>query len=208
MEKDRARQALMQVHEHLSRQFPEACPISLDGPQQPEDHPVPAPAGIGKARRRRCSSPPPAAGRGSRPVGAAALKAEPEDAGLFADADVYKGFKKMRKKLGKKVLSGSMTVDEARAKLGRQFAQKGADEPQEAAAEVARSARRRRRSATRPSPARQVTDNTSQRPRRCRSGPGGHQVRRRRGHLRTEGPARQAAARHGCPAGDLHHQAR
>ena len=31
----------------------------------------------------------------------------------------------MRKKLGKKVLSGSMTVDEARAKLGRQFAQKG-----------------------------------------------------------------------------------
>ena len=34
----------------------------------------------------------------------------------------------MRKKLGKKVLSGSMTVDEARAKLGRQFAQKGAGE--------------------------------------------------------------------------------
>ena len=44
----------------------------------------------------------------------------------------------MRKKLGKKVLSGSMTVDEARAKLGRQFAQKGADEPQEAVAEVGR----------------------------------------------------------------------
>jgi len=30
------------------------------------------------------------------------------------------------------VLSGKMTVDEARAHLGRQFAQKGADEPQEA----------------------------------------------------------------------------
>src|SRR6185437_9138418 len=62
----------------------------------------------------------------------AALKADPEEAGLFMDADIYKGFKKMRKKLGKKVLSGSMTVDEARAKLGRQFAQKGADEPREA----------------------------------------------------------------------------
>jgi len=48
------------------------------------------------------------------------------------DADVYKGFKKMRKKLGKKVLSGKMTVDEARAHLGRQFAQKGLEEPQEA----------------------------------------------------------------------------
>ena len=51
MEKDRARNALMQVHEHLSRQFPEACPISLDGPQQPENHPVPPTAGIGKAHR-------------------------------------------------------------------------------------------------------------------------------------------------------------
>src|SRR6185437_10009153 len=58
----------------------------------------------------------------------AALKADPEEAGLFMDADIYKGFKKMRKKLGKKVLSGSMTVDEARAKLGRQFAQKSGSE--------------------------------------------------------------------------------
>jgi hypothetical protein len=49
------------------------------------------------------------------------------------DADVYKGFKKMRKKLGKKVLSGSMTVDEARARLGRQFAQKSAEPEPEVA---------------------------------------------------------------------------
>jgi hypothetical protein len=59
---------------------------------------------------------------------AAALKADPEAEGHFADADVYKGFKKMRKKLGKKVLAGTMTVDEARAKMGRQFAQKSADD--------------------------------------------------------------------------------
>ena len=38
----------------------------------------------------------------------------------------------MRKKLGKKVLSGKMTVDEARSRMGRQFAQKAA-EPAEAA---------------------------------------------------------------------------
>ena len=136
MEKDRARQALMQVHEHLSRQFPEACPISLDGPQQPEGHPVPPTAGIGKA----IDPEPVPAPEQAAPV-AAALKADPEDAGMFADADVYKGFKKMRKKLGKKVLSGSMTVDEARAKLGRQFAQKGAEPAaEEPAAQVAKSA--------------------------------------------------------------------
>jgi hypothetical protein len=136
MEKDRARQALMQVHEHLSRQFPEACPISLDGPQQPENHPVPTPAGIGKAAAEpnaALTGPDAETERGrslpERPEDAV-VKAIPED--VFADDAVYKGFKKMRKKLGKKVLSGSMTVDEARAKLGRQFAQKGADEPQEA----------------------------------------------------------------------------
>ena len=44
------------------------------------------------------------------------------------DAAVYKGFKKLRKKLGKKVLAGKMTVDEARAKMGRQFAQKSGSE--------------------------------------------------------------------------------
>jgi hypothetical protein len=53
------------------------------------------------------------------------LKA-PADGDLVDNA-VYKGFKKMRKKLGKKVLSGDMTVDEARAKMGRQFAQKAAE---------------------------------------------------------------------------------
>jgi hypothetical protein len=51
---------------------------------------------------------------------------------MFADAEIWKGFKRKRKKLGKKVLSGKMTVDEARAHLGRQFAQKGGGEPQEA----------------------------------------------------------------------------
>jgi hypothetical protein len=125
MEKERARQALSAMHEHLSRQFPEACPMRQEA-TQPESRPVPPTAGIGKS-----VTPEPAPAAPPAPV-AASFKAEPEEADLFADAEVYKGFKKMRKKLGKKVLSGSMTVDEARAKLGRQFAQKGDGEPQEA----------------------------------------------------------------------------
>ena len=37
MEKERARHALMQMHEHLCRQFPEVCPMDLDAPAvQPE----------------------------------------------------------------------------------------------------------------------------------------------------------------------------
>ena len=140
MQKEQARQALVRMHHHLSRQFPEICPITLDAtPVQAENHPVPAPAGIGKAAAEpnaAMTGPDAETERGrslpERPRDAVvANKAEPEQAGMFADADVYKGFKKMRKKLGKKVLSGSMTVDEARAKLGRQFAQKGAEPPAE-----------------------------------------------------------------------------
>lgn len=128
MEKDQARMALVRVHDQLGRQFPEVCP--LDTPtsrplraQQPEGHPVPAIAGIGKTA---AILPVPV----DEPAPVAVVKAQPESDGQFMDADVYKGFKKMRKKLGKKVLSGKMTVDEARSRMGRQFAQKGA-EPQE-----------------------------------------------------------------------------
>jgi hypothetical protein len=113
MQKEHQRMALVRMHDHLSRQFPEVCPLNtvsdmglenrpLRG-QQPEHHPVPVPAGIGKSADAE-----------------AAPAAAPE-----VPAEVYKGFKKAKKKLGKKVLAGKMTVDEARAQLGRQFAQKG-----------------------------------------------------------------------------------
>ena len=112
----------MQMHEHLSRQFPEACPIDLDRPvAQPESRGVPPTAGIGKS-----VTPEPAPATPPAPV-AAVFKAPAGDEDQFMDADIYKGFKKMRKKLGKKVLAGKMTVDEARAKMGRQFAQKAAE---------------------------------------------------------------------------------
>ncbi len=140
MEKERARHALMQMHEHLSRQFPEVCPMDLDAPVvQPESRGVPPTAGIGKSAGDEAAEGmrhvmatgtaytgekvtvlPPAT-KSTAPV-AAVLKA-PADGDLVDDA-VYKGFKKQRKKLGKKVLAGKMTVDEARTHLGRRFAQK------------------------------------------------------------------------------------
>jgi hypothetical protein len=152
MQKEHQRMALVRMHDHLGRQFPEVCPLNTvnadgleDRPlrgQQPEHHPVPVPAGLGKnfASNELIQANPEAYPRVPADLVqpevpasvAASFKATPEEAGLFMDAEVYKGFKKMRKKLGKKVLSGKMTVDEARAKMGRQFAQKGADEAQEA----------------------------------------------------------------------------
>ena len=115
MEKDQARMALVRAHDQLSRQFPEVCP--LDTPdsrplraQQAEGHPVPAIAGIGKGedavagrRSNREQVSLPKAPAAAAPV-AAVFKAPAEVDGQFMDADVYKGFKKMRKKLGKKVL--------------------------------------------------------------------------------------------------------
>jgi hypothetical protein len=111
------------LHDHINHMFPSACPIlDQDAYRQPEARPVPQPAGIGKAVS-------PESAPAAPPAPAAAFKAEPEEDGdFFADAEVYKAFKKMKKKLGKRVLSGKMTVDEARAKLGRQFTQKGIPE--------------------------------------------------------------------------------
>jgi hypothetical protein len=152
MEKERARHALMQMHEHLSRQFPEVCPMDLDAPPvQPESRGVPPTAGIGKGEGAGGVIP---SGPGDAvpamldngymlpkaavPPVAAVFKAPAED--QFVDDAVYKGFKKQRRKLGKKVLAGKMTVDEARAKMGRQFAQKGGSGEEAAPAATAEKA--------------------------------------------------------------------
>jgi hypothetical protein len=81
---------------------------------------VPATVGVGKGAEPEPVPVVPAA------VIAKSTAAIVDDMGEFADAEVYKSFKKMRKKLGKRVLAGKMTVDEARTRMGRQFAQKGA----------------------------------------------------------------------------------
>ena len=123
--------ALDRMHTHLASMFPSACPMDMNGRGPQAKHPVPVPAGIGKSEGAAKAKPEPGevtVPKSAVPAAAAAFKADPEDEGQFADADVYKSFKKMRKKLGKRVLAGKMTVDEARAKMGRQFAQKGSSE--------------------------------------------------------------------------------
>lgn len=97
--KDNARQAMRAMHDHISQTFPDVCCMNPDDHEGITGKPVPVPVGHG--------TPP-----------ASAVKAEDE-------AAIEKGLnKKMRKKLGKKVLAGKMTVDEARSKIGRMNAQK------------------------------------------------------------------------------------
>jgi hypothetical protein len=110
MEKERARMALSTLHDHLSHQFPMACPMLAQDPHaQPENRPLPAIEGIGKA---------------VEPAQAEAAVTKSPDLPQDVLDSIEKG---MRKKLGKKVLAGAMTVDEARAKMGRRRAQKTAD---------------------------------------------------------------------------------
>ena len=140
MEKERPGTASWQMHEHLSRQFPEACPMDRPGDRprvQPETPRRPADRGHRQERRRAaaaaatrfrpCSTSGYVLPKAASPLPSLRLQGPRRGTGTFADADVYKGFKKMRKKLGKKVLAGKMTVDEARARMGRQFAQKAAE---------------------------------------------------------------------------------
>jgi hypothetical protein len=141
-QEEAAHAALGHMHTHLASMFPMACPMDMNSRGPQGKHPVPAAAGIGKSEdavKVPAGDGEAILGKAATPSVAAALKADPEDEGQFIDADVYKGFKKMRKKLGKRVLAGEMTVDEARAKMGRQFAQKGAEKPQEAAGKSAAS---------------------------------------------------------------------
>ena len=89
MQKEQARQALVRMHEHLSRQFPEACPMTMDPAPPARTAPGARPGGHRQGGR-------PGAGGAAPAPAAAALKATPEDDGLFMDAEVYKGFKKAR----------------------------------------------------------------------------------------------------------------
>lgn len=115
-EKMKARRALSAMHDHLAHVFPQSCPMLDQDPYRVEQRPaVPPVAGIGKDAE-------PAAVKTVTPD--AVFKAPVGDE---VDDMIFKAFKKARKKLGKKVLAGKMTVDEARAKLGRNFSQKDAE---------------------------------------------------------------------------------
>lgn len=109
MQKEQALNALSRLHTHVMSMVPNVCPMDMNsqGPVTPN----PAITAV----------------KADEPVVEKGLvegvaKAPMEAA--FSDEWIEKAFKKTRKKLGKKVLSGSMTVDEARSKLGRMGSQK------------------------------------------------------------------------------------
>lgn len=112
MEKDNARRALVMMHDHLQHQFPQGCPmVEQDAYRNDSKPPVP-----------------PIAGKGAEDAKPEEVSVKEMTAALsgndFSDESVEKG---MRKKLAKKVLSGKLTIDEARSKLGRARAQKSQD---------------------------------------------------------------------------------
>jgi hypothetical protein len=97
IEKEKARQALATLHDHLAHEFPMACPMTARDPHtQGQARPVPAFEGKGQ---------------------------EPEHPGT-GDTELVKSRKKMLKKLGKKVMSGKLTLDEARARVGNSMSRK------------------------------------------------------------------------------------
>jgi hypothetical protein len=112
VEKERLRQQLSMLHDHLSHQFPMACPmVAQDAHVQPDAPKVPS--FEGKAD-------------------------EPEiiKSGEL-DAIITKGRKKMLKKLGKKVMAGKLSLDEARSKVGNRMSRKAEDQVSEMVAKGA-----------------------------------------------------------------------
>ena len=95
MEKERARTALITLHDHLSGMFPQACPMAAQDPNaQPETRAIPQPVG------------------------------KQEESPAAAAPDVAKAGKKVKSKLGRKVLSGKMTLDQARGQMGNRASRK------------------------------------------------------------------------------------
>ncbi len=117
MEKEQAIAAVNQLHTHLSSVVPNVCSMDMNsrGPLTP--NPATTAVGLGKGEEVEKAVPAPAG----------ITKAPVED-DMFSEEYLEKAFKKMRKKLGKKVLAGKMTVDEARSKIGRMGAQKSDDD--------------------------------------------------------------------------------
>ena len=107
VEREKARQALSLMHDNVSRMFPPLCPM-MPNVTQPESLPIPPAAGLGKQVE-------------PAETAAAVSKSDTPEVSAEFLALAEKG---MKKKLGKKVLAGKMTVDEARTKLGRKVTQK------------------------------------------------------------------------------------
>ena len=115
MDKERARNALDTMHEHLSRQFPTACPMIAQDPNaQPESRSVPVPVTKSDEEPQVIKAP---------------VESDEDLLRKELEAEVLKGRGKQMKKLGKKVMQGKMTFDQARAKMGNWAAMKEAEPP-------------------------------------------------------------------------------
>jgi hypothetical protein len=110
LEKEKARRALAMMHDHLSHAFPLACPMLAQDAYR-QEAPNAIPTAVGK----------------SGDVETVAVVAEVGKVEDVSDDFVEKAKKKLKKKLGKKILAGKITVDEARTQLGRTVAQKAVD---------------------------------------------------------------------------------
>jgi hypothetical protein len=114
MEKEQALSAIGRMHTHLMAMVPNVCPMNMNSRGPLDPNPATGAVGVGKNEEAEVEKT------------EAVFKAPVEtDDGFYAEF-LAKAFKKTRKKLGKKVLSGKMTVDEARGKLGRMNTQKDA----------------------------------------------------------------------------------
>jgi hypothetical protein len=112
LEKEKARRALSMMHDHLAHAFPLACPMLAQDAYRVEMTPAVTPVvGVGK----------------SEEVNTAPVTAEMGKVEDASEAFIEKAKKKLKKKLGKKVLAGKMTVDEARSRIGRNVSQKAAE---------------------------------------------------------------------------------
>lgn len=118
LEKENARRALSMMHDHLNHMFPSSCPmLDQDAYRQPEARDVPTPAGVGKADENPGVT---------KDTGAGVPTAAKSDVDVL-DEIITKGRKKMLKKLGKKVMAGQMTLDEARSRVGNRMSRKTED---------------------------------------------------------------------------------
>jgi hypothetical protein len=116
--RENAQAAMRAMHDHVAQTFPDVCPMEMSRDEHTVmSNPVPVPGGTPATSAARIGQ---------------VHKTEDADEQiekLLAEAELEKAQKKMRKKLGKKVLAGKMTVDEARSRLGRTVTQK-AEEPE------------------------------------------------------------------------------
>lgn len=109
-DRENKRRALSMMHDHLNHMFPSMCPmVDQDAYRVETAKPAPPTEGVGKS---------------IEPAAQDAAVSKSPDISPEVLNSIEKG---MRKKLGKKVLAGKMTVDEARAKMGRTRAQKTAE---------------------------------------------------------------------------------